>query len=133
MNPQMNLPLLGLSRFINLLYIQAHWTKGIDHVVGEFNIPLELNSAFLASGYQMPVAELFMLQYSRAYEHWLQGGDPKETKDFVFQSDEVRQAYKRHMDIHGSKALLKAHFKRKESLNVQLLPVGRQSQCLMHA
>ena len=52
---------------------------------------------FLASGFQMPVTEFFVRMYARAYQHWLEKGDPKQTKDFVFGSPDVRDAYKKHV------------------------------------
>ena len=72
----------------------------------------------------MPVTEFFILQYARAYEHWLMGGDPKDTKDYVFKSDAVREAYKRRIQNHGSRALLAEGIKHKEKLNAQPVPVG---------
>ena len=73
----------------------------------------------------MPVTEFFVRQYARAYQHWLDGGNPKETKDFVFSSQEVQDAYKKHIKEHGAKALVVAHLKNVERLNRQPLPVGR--------
>ena len=107
------------------LTLQAHWIDDIDNVIGPDNIPLALNQAFCASGFQMPVTEFFVRQYARAYQHWLDGGNPKETKDFVFSSQEVQDAYKKHIKEHGAKALLVAHLKKVERLNSQPLPVGR--------
>ena len=80
---------------------------------------------FLASGFQMPVTDFFIRMYARAYQHWLEKGDPKQTKDFVFGSQEVQEAYKKHVQEHGSKALLVRHLKNVERLNQQPLPVGR--------
>ena len=105
--------------------IQAHWTSGIFHEVGVANIPRELNQVFLATGFQMPVTEFFVKQYARAYEHWLQDGDPEKTKDFCYESKDLQNSYALHILKHGSKAMYKAHTQHVESLNVQPLPVGR--------
>ena len=105
--------------------IQAHWTSGIFHEVGVANIPRELNQVFLATGFQMPVTEFFVKQYARAYEHWLQDGDPEKTKDFCYESKDLQNSYAFHISKHGSKAMYKAHTQHVEDLNVQPLPVGR--------
>ena len=105
--------------------IEAHCRKDIDNVIGDDNIPVALNQVFSASGFQMPVTPFFVLQYARAYQHWLDGGNPKQTKDFVFSSQEVQDAYKKHIKEHGAKALVVAHLKNVERLNRQPLPVGR--------
>ena len=107
------------------LSLQAHWTNDIDNVIGVDNIPLELNQVFLASGFRMPVTEFFVRMYARAYQHWLEKGDPKQTKDFVFGCPEVRDAYKKHVKEHGSRALLARHLENVQRLNRQPLPVGR--------
>ncbi len=80
---------------LELLYyltLEAHWTKEIGNVIGDDNIPVELNQVFLASGFQMPVTEFFVLQYARAYQHWLNDGNLSQTKDVVFHSQDVRAA-----------------------------------------
>ena len=107
------------------LTLQAHVLDPTDNVIGDNNIPAVLNQVFTACGFQMPVTEFFVKQYARAYQHWLDGGDPKQTKDFVFSSQDVQDAYKKHIKEHGAKALVVAHLKNVERLNRQPLPVGR--------
>ena len=121
-------PLFGISRFLfNLL--QAHWTRDINNVVGDGDIPESLNRVFMASGFRMPVTEFFVKMYARAYQHWLEGGDAKETSDFVFGFQDVRQAYEQHISEHGVNAMLRAHLRHEMSINDDgPLPVGRISQ-----
>ena len=71
------------------------------------------------------MTEFFVRMYARAYQHWLEKGDPKQTKDFVFGCPEVRDAYKKHVKEHGSRALLARHLENVQRLNRQPLPVGR--------